>query len=168
APDTWNVTGKDSGTLDGVISFSRLGQVFGGDNTSTYTIQPFTGGGHLSLTGGSGGNTLDYNAFSKAGTVKLAPRAPTTLGFVTKIENVIGGSGDNTITGDEQDNILTGGPGNNTLSGGSGNDTFVLRGTWGTDVVSESTGSNGGTGKLDFSAVASNLDVAVNADDSLN
>src|SRR5262249_39067539 len=109
--DSWKVSGKDSGTLDGVISFSKIGQVFGGDNPSTFTIQPFSGGGSLTLTGGDGSSTLDYSAFTTAVKVDLSTGTTTNLGFVTGIENVTGGSGADTITGDDQNNILSGGPG---------------------------------------------------------
>ena len=89
--DHWAVTGKDAGTLDGSISFSKIGQVNGGDNTSTFAIQPFGGGGSLGLAGGLGSNTLDYSAYSGAVTVNLATGNATNLGFVTGIENVTGG-----------------------------------------------------------------------------
>ena len=39
----------------------------------------------------------------------------------TSIENVTGGSGDNSLTGDAGDNVLTGGLGVDTLDGGDGN-----------------------------------------------
>jgi Ca2+-binding RTX toxin-like protein len=39
-------------------------------------------------------------------------------------ENVVGGAGDDTITGNSLANILTGAAGNDTLNGGGGNDTL--------------------------------------------
>ena len=44
------------------------------------------------------------------------------------IENVIGGAGDDSITGDDNDNILAGGPGTDTLIGGLGSDTVDYSG----------------------------------------
>ena len=57
------------------------------------------------------------------------------------IENVIGGSGNDTIIGDSADNILTGGAGNDTMSGNDGNDTFMATVGDGNDTY------NGGCGK---------------------
>ena len=42
-------------------------------------------------------------------------------------ENVIGGSGDDKLTGDSQNNILTGGPGADVLIGRDGDDTYRPR-----------------------------------------
>ncbi len=49
------------------------------------------------------------------------------------IENAVGGSGNDTITGNAIANMLDGGGGNDTLIGGAGNDTIV--GGSGTDVA---------------------------------
>ena len=166
--DSWQVTGANAGTLNGDITFSNVGEIVGGNNTSTFSIQPFTGGSNLSLFGGTGTSTLDYSAFTTAINVDLTQGTATNLGFVTGVENVTGGSGNDTITGDDQNNFINGGAGDNTLSGGGGDDTFAFSGSWGTDVVSGDTTDSGGTDTLDFSAVPSNLNVAVNADDSLN
>jgi Ca2+-binding RTX toxin-like protein len=48
---------------------------------------------------------------------------------VTQIENVTGGSGNDTIKGNTQTNILNGGAGNDTLTGGTGSDTFSFSGS---------------------------------------
>ena len=49
------------------------------------------------------------------------------------IDNAIGGSGNDTITGNAIANTLNGGNGNDTLTGGAGNDTII--GGSGTDVA---------------------------------
>ncbi len=54
------------------------------------------------------------------------------------IEDVYGGSGNDTITGDAKDNFLNGDIGNDTLNGGAGND--ILNGSPGNDTL------NGGAG----------------------
>ena len=56
------------------------------------------------------------------------------------IENVIGGSGNDTITGNVADNALSGGAGNDTLNGGAGND--VLDGAIGVDTMIGGTGND--------------------------
>src|SRR5262249_61181207 len=54
----------------------------------------------------------------------------------------IGGSGNDTITGNDANNTLWGGPGNDTLLGGIGND--ILHGGPGSDLL------NGGPGADQF------------------
>ena len=51
---------------------------------------------------------------------------PRTLGIAYDcwIENAEGGSGTDTLIGNERDNLLSGGGGNDTLMGGTGNDTL--------------------------------------------
>ena len=47
------------------------------------------------------------------------------IGFGTMIENAIGGSGNDTLEGNDLVNTLTGGLGNDTLFGGKGNDQLI-------------------------------------------
>jgi hypothetical protein len=86
------------------------------------------------------GDSLDYRDYTTAVTVELASGTATgTGGLLTgtggdsgsSIENVFGGNGADTITGDQDNNILGDGHGSDTLEGGvvsdvSGNDTFRL------------------------------------------
>ena len=76
----------------------------------------------------------------------LAPADPHTydgtdnlaIAWGAVIENAVGGSGNDTLMGNDQDNRLDGGAGNDSLSGGAGNDTLATGG--GNDTV------NGGAG----------------------
>ncbi len=56
------------------------------------------------------------------------------------IENVTGGFGGDTLTGDDRDNVLTGGAGGDTLNGGDGNDT--LNGGVGVDTLTGGAGND--------------------------
>lgn len=58
------------------------------------------------------------------------------------IENAIGGSGDDTLTGNDANNELTGGKGNDTLVGGVGNDTYLYATGDGTDTITDHEGNN--------------------------
>ena len=81
------------------------------------------------------------------------------------LENVIGGTADDEITGNDVANILDGGPGmdtinglkdDDTLIGGPDSDTFVFDDDWGLDVVIE--GNNEGTAdEVNFFDVTSTL-----------
>jgi serralysin len=64
----------------------------------------------------------------------------------SEIENAIGGSGDDTITGNDIANVLTGNGGADTLTGGAGADALV--GGDGTDTASYSTAAAGVTANL--------------------
>jgi Ca2+-binding RTX toxin-like protein len=67
-----------------------------------------------------------------AGTSTIAGKT-VTVASGTTIENIYGGDGNDTLTGNASDNLLYGGRGNDILSGMGGNDT--LDGRQGTDTV---------------------------------
>ena len=71
---------------------------------------------------------------------------------------MVGGSGNDAITGDGNDNVITGGAGNDTIVGGAGNDTFVAK------VGDGSDSYNGGTGTdtYDISATSANATINLN------
>jgi Ca2+-binding RTX toxin-like protein len=98
--------------------------------------------------------------------------------IMVDVENVTGGSGDDTITGSAVDNVLSGGPGADKLSGGAGNDTLIggagddiLKGEAGDDTFSEEAAPNGadtmigGTGidTVDYSARTAALTINMDA-----
>ena len=109
---------------------------------------------------GTGGDTVDYSATTlgisvslTAGTVTSSEAGNDTL---TGIENVIGGSGDDSLTGDGNANILIGNGGTDTLSGLGGNDLLVggaqddfLNGGAGNDVLIGGGGADMLTGGND-------------------
>ena len=89
-------------------------------------------GGFDILDGGAGNDTVDYS--EKTGAVTLALNGATAVfqqlngvneDVVSNFENIIGGSGADTLTGDNNANILNGGDGADTLEGGFGADTFI-------------------------------------------
>ena len=98
---------------------------------------------------GSGNDTLDGSALSTNLTLDLRPgywsdlgtRAASiidagqvTINFGTVIENVLGGSGNDRLTGNDADNVLRGGAGDDVLRGGAGSD--LIDGQAGLDVAS--------------------------------
>lgn len=123
--------------------------IFGGAGDDTI----LGGAGNDSLVGGAGIDLLDYSDSTAAVSVDLgtsltggAAAGDTIAGF----ENLLGGSFNDTLTGDAADNILWGGAGRDTLTGGAGNDTLyggvnidTLNGGDGADVLDG--GSEGDT-----------------------
>jgi Ca2+-binding RTX toxin-like protein len=129
----------------------RIDNLIGGDGDDT-------------LTGNAGANELDGGA-AGSDTVSYADRVAgedITASLVTNtggdpdvaedddtfvaIDNLVGGAGDDTLTGNALVNTLAGGDGDDKLLGGAGADT--LRGEAGDDVLQPSTGADsviGGT-----------------------
>ncbi|HVA47067.1 MAG TPA: choice-of-anchor tandem repeat GloVer-containing protein [Pirellulales bacterium] len=86
--DSWQITGADSGTVDGNVSFAGVGSLQGGMAADTFAFQR---SGSLSghLDGGPGFDTLDYSAAGLTGSepFDLAHDvAPRVAGPVTNIE----------------------------------------------------------------------------------
>jgi len=74
-----------------------------------------------SISSGSGTGVASRSAlYTGADNVGIA--------FSATIENAIGGSGNDTITGNTANNALQGGAGNDTINGGAGTDTAVFSG----------------------------------------
>ncbi len=128
----------------------------GGGGNDTYVLAP--GGGTETITEAAGGgtDTLDYSAYATDITVTLGGSAPGVSGRVSNIENVIGGSGNDTLTGDANANRLAGGGGTDVLTGGKGDDTYVLT-PGGTVTITEPAG--GGTDTLDYSGYTDRVTV---------
>jgi hypothetical protein len=90
------------------------------------------------------GDWLDYSGLSTAVTVNLATGSATGVnggaaGSVTNIQNVHGGSWNNTLTGNAQGNILIGGgSGTQTITGGTGRSLLI-----GGGAVAAITGGSG-------------------------
>lgn len=101
----------------------------------------------------AGGNdTIDLSGYSANQRVDLHAGTYSDVGgmfnnfaiaFNVTIENVYGGSGNDTLIGNDADNLLRGGPGNDTIDGGAGIDTawftgnrsaYTLTGLGGTSV----------------------------------
>ena len=91
------------------------------------------------LDGGDGTDTASYESSAVDLTIDLADSS-NNLGrdaegdTFASIENIRGGSGDDTLIGDDQDNTLDGGLGDDTLEGGAGDD--ILEGGEGDDTAS--------------------------------
>jgi Ca2+-binding RTX toxin-like protein len=94
------------------------------------------GNGDDNIDGAAGIDTVSYSGVTGAISISLAQKKARGEGNdkVTRIENVIGGSGNDSLVGDATANRLDGGAGNDVLIGGAGNDTLV--GGAGSDTAS--------------------------------
>jgi Ca2+-binding RTX toxin-like protein len=120
-----NITGNAvSNVLDGGAGNDVL---TGGDGNDTL----IGGAGDDNLDGGLGTDVADYSQATAALTIALQNGSPFTVDAgpfgtdtLTNIEGIIGGSGNDSLTGDAADNIFVGNQGNDTIDGGAGVDTL--------------------------------------------
>jgi Ca2+-binding RTX toxin-like protein len=140
----------------------------GGDGDDNYI---FSGAfGVDSISGdNSGTDTINLSAVTNALTITLSgvgtndvSDGTNTINYSSDyIENVISGSGNDSITGAGiVDNEFTGGAGNDTIDGSSGNDTYKFANGWGVDVITDDGANQSET--VDFSSVTANMTVNLN------
>lgn len=135
----WSLTGDKSGIVAG-YAFEEIETLKGGagDDAFAFLVGAFVN----RIEGGIGGrDCLDYSNFATAVAVNLGQSKADNVGFVTQMEGVRGGRGDDWLVGNGVGEWLDGGDGNDTLEGQGGDDT--LTGGLGFDVL------NGGTGLAD-------------------
>jgi Ca2+-binding RTX toxin-like protein len=95
------------------------------------------------LDGGAGIDAALYNTIAAAVNVNLATNSATGgqgNDTLVNIENVVGSTLADTLTGNAGDNTLNGAAGNDTMGGGAGNDTLI--GDVGNDTMSGQGGSD--------------------------
>jgi serralysin len=149
-----NLYGLSTTTRTGNTTYgfnSNAGNLF---NASLYSDVAYT------IYDSGGTDTLDYSGFNDNQLINLNPETFMNVGTgvgnlmiargVT-IENAIGGTGNDTITGNAVANTLTGNAGNDTVNGGAGADTLIggsgsdtLNGGSGNDVFSDTLGGHNG------------------------
>jgi hypothetical protein len=139
ALNVWQITGRNTGRVTGVIAthitglkvvanvaFTGFQYLVGGTN---FNVFKFTANASISgnVNGGSPlGNWLDYSSVTTPVSVNLATGAATAVGgIVRNIQNVVGGSGSNTLVGNSLGNVLVGGAGINTIVGGTGRSVLI-------------------------------------------
>ena len=137
-----------------------------GNDFYLFDIDDTLGADTLNEAGG-GLDTLDFTPTTGVGvTVDLslatvqtvaAGRLTLVLGSATAFENVIGGAGNDALTGNTLGNLLTGGAGNDTLAGGTANDTYLFDAdsNLGTDTLVET--ATGGTDLIDFTGTSAGV-----------
>jgi hypothetical protein len=146
ANTTWSLSGSDTGSLSTGFSFSSFGILGGGAGNDTFAFADGATTSGIVNGGGGNGNTLDYSAYTTDVVVSLASNAATGIGrenhnFVVNIQEAIGGSGINTLFGNNTSNVwnITGARDGNingtflftefdNLRGGTREDSFAFHG----------------------------------------
>ncbi|MBS0265303.1 MAG: M10 family metallopeptidase C-terminal domain-containing protein, partial [Planctomycetes bacterium] len=137
--------------------------VDGGADNDLYRFGPHSSG-LLQINESLGGiDTLDFSSMTSGVTIDLANGNQQTVAGALQLqlssndvfENVTGGSGNDTLKGNQLDNVLAGGPGNDSLAGSVGDDTYVFADNWGIDTLTE----EGGQDTIDFTAVTADVTV---------
>ncbi len=162
---------------DNLIGGSGDDVLTGGNDDDNYAFDTDSALGTDTINEVFGGGTdnLDFTGSTNAITVNLGTtgnqvvNGNLTLNMTAaQVENVTGGSGDDTLTGNSLNNALNGGADNDNLIGGNGNDT--LNGEFGNDILNGGTGDdilNGGDGNDTLSTSAGIDTINGGADDDL-
>jgi Ca2+-binding RTX toxin-like protein len=146
-------TGTDKLSVTGTAAAETMTVVTAGG-----VITTFQGGSVSSieqivadLLGGA--DTLSYtnNTLTNGVNVNLALGTATGFTSIAGIENVTGGAGNDTFTGDARLNVFNGGAGNDTFFGSAGGDTYS---------------GGAGTDKLDMSFATQSMTINLNGSGS--
>lgn len=125
--NVWQIQSLDAGKL-GAVLFRSFETLVGSSKTDQFqfAVRAGVSGG---IDGGDGADLLDYSLWRTAVTVNLGTGAASGVaGGVTNIENVYGGSGADSLTGNSLDNILDGQAGDDLVDGGPGGNDILVGG----------------------------------------
>ena len=121
--------GTATSAVTGTDTLISIENVTGSSGDDTFMAS--VGDGNNVYNGGAGNDTYDLSATTANAVVNLLQGKASSLDIgsdtlsVSTIEIVIGGTGNDTLTGDTHANVLVGGAGNDALSGGLGADTMT-------------------------------------------
>lgn len=139
----------------GVETTTRAGDTVYGFNSnvagSAAAFFDFTVNGNpiLTIFDSGGVDTLDLSGYSTRCSISLVAGSYSDcndmtfnigIAYTATIENAVGGSKNDTITGNDVSNILIGGGGNDTIEGGDGTDIAVFSGLF-ADYTITATGT---------------------------
>ncbi len=130
--------GEDTLRILGTAAANTLDVIFDGAAITSFEGGGFTGIELVTADLLGGTDTLTYAGTAAAVSVDLGAGTASGFSSVAGIENVVGGSGADTLAGAAG---VT-----NALTGGAGNDTFIVHDT--ADTVSEAGGVGGGVDEV--------------------
>jgi Ca2+-binding RTX toxin-like protein len=145
-----------------------------GDDTYVFGVASAAEADTVTEATNAGTDTLSFSTLTTDVLLKLGTSAVQTvhtnrtlkLNAVATFENAIGGSGNDTLSGNSAANVLTGNAGNDRLTGGAGSDSLIgglgddtyifgVASAAEADIVTEAT--NAGTDTLSFSTLTTNV-----------
>ena len=158
--NAWQITGANSGNLNGTLAFTVVQTLTGGTGADTFSL--FSGGSITTINGMAGANTLDYTSYPGPVTVNLQTLSFPGVAAVSSIQAINGtGAAEDSLVGPNLNNSWTI-TGANTgavgsvsfsafanLTGGSMNDTFNFKPV---SSVSGTIDGKAGTNTLNFTA----------------
>ena len=150
--------------LYGANTTIRAGDTTYGFNSNagaaSYAIASSSQHAVFAVWDGGGTDTLDFSGYSAQQIITLVPEQFSSVGGLefnvaiaqgTVIENAIGGTGADYMTGNGAANTLNGGPGADVMAGGAGNDTYYVDNVG--DVVTENASEGTDTVHANFSYI---------------
>jgi len=117
-----------------VISAADASLIWDGDGIDTVDASAQTASLTFSLMPG------EWNYFGSARSSLITNPGQSSINFGTKIENLIGGSGSDVLTGNDLNNRIEGRDGNDQISGGAGDDRLI--GGAGNDTIEGGLGTD--------------------------
>ena len=119
--------GGDTDTLSigGTAADNTLTVAWGGGSITSFTGGTLTSIENVTADLLGGADTLTYAGSGSAVVVNLETGTASGFSSIAGIENVIGGTVNDTLTGDGNSNMLNGGVGNDVLTGGGGSDVLT-------------------------------------------
>lgn len=170
-----NTASGGDAASDTISNFENIiGSSYADSLTGTANANSITGGaGDDTLLGGGGADTLDGGANdsdtlsylgSVAGAVTININTNSASGgdaasdVISNFENIIGSTGNDTLTGNASDNVIEGGAGGDSLTGGNGNDTLsYAHSSAGVTINFSSSSASGGDAASDTYAGFENI-----------
>lgn len=126
---------------DTIITGTGLNNVTAGDGVNNITL----GNANSTVVGGSGVDTVTYNVttsvYANIDTGFAGVNQGASVGNrLIDIDNLTGGTGNDTLIGNAGNNVLRGGAGADNIFGGGGDDTIY--GGSGADIINGGSGTN--------------------------
>lgn len=119
---------SDAGSVyDFTVNTTPFMTIYDGQGTDTIDLSGFSLDQMLTLEQGKFSNIGEIDQYNEFGqyTGTVAGIGNFSIAYGAVIENAIGGSGNDTIVGNDADNMLMGGDGYDSIDGGRGADTII-------------------------------------------
>lgn len=158
---------NDIVTFTGTAAFTGL--VDGGGGNDSYFVNDGVNiAGGIDDNGAIQEDTIDYSDWTTDVAIDLANETATGLaGGAEGLDNIVGGQGNDTLTGDANINEINGKEGNDTINGlggdddiegGAGDDTIIIDGAADDDTIAGGVGTDTLDGSTSDDGIAVTID----------